>query len=285
MVIRSRKWGEFWPTLAQLGLSLSLRPASACLGCRFFPGELGSFLRDIGCLAEIGRRSLNDHMPRGVNGNASVRACQALGSHSSVPLVSTSTETGSAADRVGQLDFALVSEPGCDDVLGDVAGHVRPSDPPLSDPCRRTRRPVAVAAVGITMILAVGPVCIGADHETTGQVDAVPRWSGYKSPFGAAGLMTASMMSRSICLLVTSGAMWSDDHRSLGFRSCIPRSPETCRLGGPTAVLLSHFRQALGRAMTIGIGINSVVSLVAWPNIKPWSPAPPSPHPAISPDC
>ena len=84
------------------------------------------------------------------------------------------------ADRVGELDLAAPREAGGDDVLGDVARHVRAGTIDLGR-ILAAEAAAAVArhaAVGVDDDLASGQARVAhrsTDHEPAGRVDEVPR--------------------------------------------------------------------------------------------------------------
>ena len=109
--------------------------------------------------------------------------------------------------------------------------------------------------------------------------------------FPQIGFITCSIMSVLICFWLTFGVCWADTTTvctRFGFPGA-SYSMVTCAF--PSGLMYSRvlsLRSLLRRfvslcASVIGSGISSLVSLHAYPNIIPWSPAPPGSTPcAIS---
>src|SRR5271170_3632612 len=82
----------------------------------------------------------------------------------------------SDADRVGDLNFAALREPGRDDVLGDIARHVASRAVDLGGVLagKGAAAVAAIAAIAVNDDLAAGEAAIAmrsADDETAGRID------------------------------------------------------------------------------------------------------------------
>ena len=99
-----------------------------------------------------------------------------------VPKVSTRTETGSGTpDRIGEFEFAAIREPGGDDILGHVAGHVGGRSVDLRGVLAGEGAAAvpAHAAIAVHDDLATGKsrvACRSSDDEAPRRVDEVARF-------------------------------------------------------------------------------------------------------------
>ena len=119
-------------------------------------------------------------MPRGVSGKCLRTSLSRLsGGHLlGIFRVDQDGDRIGHADRIGQLHFALLGQPGGDDVFCDVARHVGRR---AVDLCgilagEGAAAMAAVSAVGVDDDFAAGEAGIthrAADHESAGRIDVV----------------------------------------------------------------------------------------------------------------